>query len=144
MTSEFAVAVHALVYLNSKKTVLSSKELADNICTNPARIRKVMSKLKKSGLVSAKEGKVGGGYYIEGDPQSINLCDIYQAVDDRIIYSSWRSGGMDMDCLVASGMANILDNIYDELDFLCKNQLSFITIGDICKKMLGNQPCSHH
>ena len=47
MTSDYCVAVHALVYLNHKAKVLSSEELAENICTNPARVRKVMAKLKK-------------------------------------------------------------------------------------------------
>ena len=37
MTSDYCVAVHALVYLNHKAKVLSSEELAENICTNPAR-----------------------------------------------------------------------------------------------------------
>lgn len=35
MTSDYCVAVHALVYLNHKAKVLSSEELAENICTNP-------------------------------------------------------------------------------------------------------------
>ena len=46
MTSEFAIAVHALVYLNHKGETVSSEALAENICTNPARVRKVMAKLK--------------------------------------------------------------------------------------------------
>lgn len=49
MTSEFAIAVHALVYLNHKGETVSSEALAENICTNPARVRKVMAKLKKAG-----------------------------------------------------------------------------------------------
>ncbi len=52
MTSEFTIAVHALVYLNHKAQLLSSEALAKNICTNPARVRKIMTKLKKAGFVS--------------------------------------------------------------------------------------------
>ena len=48
--SSFSIAVHALVYLNHMEKVLSSEELAQNVCTNPVLIRKVMSKLKKAGL----------------------------------------------------------------------------------------------
>ena len=50
MTSEFAIGVHALVYLGHKKEIISSEALSDNICANPARIRKVMAKLKKYNL----------------------------------------------------------------------------------------------
>ena len=56
MTSEFAIGVHALVYLNHKNETLSSELLAENICTNPARIRKVMAKLKTGGLIVTQEG----------------------------------------------------------------------------------------
>lgn len=55
MTSEFTIAVHALVFLNHKGTVFSSEGLAANVCTNAARIRKVMAKLKKADLVKTRE-----------------------------------------------------------------------------------------
>ena len=55
MTSEFGMAVHALTFLNHKGEIVSSEALAKNICTNPARVRKVMAKLKKAGLVDTKE-----------------------------------------------------------------------------------------
>ena len=35
MNSSFSIAVHALVYLNHMERVLSSEELARNVCTNP-------------------------------------------------------------------------------------------------------------
>ena len=37
MTGEFAVAVHALVYLHRRAEALDSEALARNVCTNPAR-----------------------------------------------------------------------------------------------------------
>ena len=63
MNSAFCVAVHALVYLNHKARQLTSEELAENICTNPARVRKIMAVLKKAGLVETKEGSVGGYFF---------------------------------------------------------------------------------
>ena len=35
MTSEFAIAVHALMFLEHKGIVISSEELAKNVCTQP-------------------------------------------------------------------------------------------------------------
>ena len=49
MNSEFTIAVHALVFLNHKRESVSSDKLAANICTNPARVRKIMGKLRKRG-----------------------------------------------------------------------------------------------
>ena len=60
MNSDFIVAVHALVYLNHKADIVSSEALAKNICTNAARVRKVMAPLKRAGLVTTREGNVGG------------------------------------------------------------------------------------
>ena len=72
MNSEFTIAVHALVFLNHKRESVSSDKLAANICTNPARVRKIMGKLKKKGLISTKEGVVGG-YLFDLDPSKVTL-----------------------------------------------------------------------
>ena len=72
MNGLFCVAVHALIYLDKRGCMLSSEELAANICTNPARVRKVMAKLKKAGLVSTRAGS-DGGYQLTADPASLTL-----------------------------------------------------------------------
>ena len=54
MKSDFIVAVHALVYLSHRGCLASSEELAENICTNPARVRKIMGKLKKMGIITTR------------------------------------------------------------------------------------------
>ena len=79
MTSEFGIAVHAMVFLHHKGDMVSSEVLAENICTNPARVRKVMAQLKRAGLVETHEGAVGG-YRFEGSADTVTLCDIAQAV----------------------------------------------------------------
>lgn len=137
MTGEFAMAVHALVYLNHRCATLSSKELAENICTNPARVRKVMSLLKKDGLVSTREGGAGG-YTFVLNPASVTLQRVADAVHANFVSTVWRSGDTDMECLVASGMANIMDGIYGNLDALCRAQLSNVTIQDIDQKIFTN------
>ncbi len=136
MTGEFTIAVHALVYLNHKQTTLSSELLAQNVCTNPARIRKVMAKLKKAGLVVTKEG-AEGGYLFDRDPKSVDLRQISDAVEAKLVSASWRSGNKDMICLVASGMADIMDGICAQLDTLCREKLEHITIADIDRKIFG-------
>lgn len=138
MTSEFAIAVHALVYLNHKDTVLSSDELAENICTNPARIRKVMAKLKKAGMVFTKEG-IKGGYHAAEEIYKVNLRQICDALGIALVKTSWKSGSMDMDCMVSSKMSGVMDNIYDELDVQCRKYLETITIEDIDGKIFNAQ-----
>ena len=134
MTGEFAVAVHALVFLNHKQQTVSSETLADNVCTNPARIRKVMAKLKKHGLVQTKEG-VDGGYHFVLSPCEVTLAQIWEAVGNRLVSSSWRSGDLDKKCLISSGMGEVMDGIYDQLNNVCMQQLQTLTIQDIDQKI---------
>lgn len=130
MTGELNVAVHALVYLYHKDTILASDALAENICTNPARIRKIMAKMKKAGFVDTKEG-INGGYFLICKADKITLKDICIALEADVIKAGWSSGDPEMECLVASGMSNVMGKIYSQLNEQCLNTLESITIKDI-------------
>ena len=137
MNGDFTLAVHALAFLNHKKETVSSDMLADNICTHPARVRKVMALLKKAKLVETKEGRPSGGYMFTLDAEVITLNDVAKAVSAMFVSSDWRSGSMDKECLVASGMGEIMDGIYTELNTLCYNRLTKTTIADIDRQIFG-------
>ena len=139
MTSEFTIALHALVFLNHHDKTMTSEEIAANVCTNPARVRKVLSKLKKADLLVTREGSRGGGYLFHRDDETVTLLMVYQALQDRIIQSSWLSGSMDIGCLISSNMAAVMDDIMQELDEACKEKLSGITIKDINDKIFGKR-----
>lgn len=139
LNAEFATAVHALVYLNHRGNCISSDEIAENVCTNPARIRKVMAKLKKAKLVNSKEGKNAGGYSPIKNLEEVTLLDIFNAVDDNVVSMNWKSGDKDKECLISSGMADIMSDIAYTLDNNCKKLLSQITINDINKKIFKEE-----
>ena len=82
MTSDFAIAVHALVYLNHRQESLSSEQIAENVCTHPVRIRRVLSRLKKAGFVVTREGQ-NGGYAICRQPAQINLAQVAAALKEK-------------------------------------------------------------
>lgn len=130
MNGLFCVAVHALIYLDKRDCILSSEELAANICTNPARVRKVMSRLKKAGLVETKTGNVGG-YHLLRKPAEIPLDQIADALEIRFVEPAWHSGGTDLPCMVASGMAEVMDGLFDDLDRHCRNQLARLRLSDL-------------
>lgn len=138
MNSDFCVAVHGLVYLNHKACVLSSEELADNICTNPVRVRKVMARLKKAGLVETREG-IEGGYRFPLDAKKVSLAQVAMALDVCFVSTGWNSGSLDKPCLISSGMAAVMDGIFNRLDDGCRQQLSGITIADIDRHIFSPQ-----
>ena len=82
MDSSFNLAVHALVCLSHSKRSLSSEALAENICTNPTRVRRVMAGLKKAGMVETREG-LDGGYRLCANPACLTLRQVAEAVNTR-------------------------------------------------------------
>lgn len=128
--SEFIIAIHALCLLAHDCKSWSSETLSNNLCTNPVRIRKVMSKCRKAGLVETKAG-VNGGYQIIEDGNKINLKQVYDAIGQPIVESRWHSGDVESECMYASGMSEYMDGLFaylnDEVVFL----LEKIKIEDI-------------
>ena len=134
MNGVFCVAVHALIFLDKRNCMLSSEELAANICTNPARVRRVMSKLKKAGLVTTKTGNEGG-YHLLRKAGEITLKEIADALEVRFVELAWHSGGTDLPCMVASGMADVMDGLLGELDDRCRAYLSTVTLAELDRRL---------
>lgn len=139
MTSEYTVAVYALVYLNRRGTIVSSEELAGKVCTNPSRIRKIMAKLRKDGLVETKEG-ANGGYCMCLPASQINLRSICEALGEAVVKAGWKSGGIDRKCLIASGMGRAMEELRRELDELGKAYLEKVTIESVDRMIFENAP----
>lgn len=131
MNGLFCVAVHALIYLDKRGCMLSSEELAANICTNPARVRKVMAPLKRAGLVTTRTG-TEGGYQLTANPEELTLDIVANALGIRFVEPAWHSGGaVDCGCMVASGMAGVMDALFDQLDRDCRSRLSQVRLSDL-------------
>ena len=130
MNSAFCVAVHALICLNRRQEQLSSEELA--------RVRKIMAGLKRAGLVETKEGNEGG-YRFVGDPAALTLDQVARALEVRFVSTNWRGGGVDQPCLEASGMAEVMDGLLEELDEGCRSRLSEISLAELDSRLYLKQ-----
>ena len=138
MDSSFNLAVHALVCLSHSGRSLSSDALAENICTNPTRVRRVLAGLKKAGLVETREGS-DGGYRLCADPASLSLRQVAEAVNARFVDCAWRSGDIDRDCAICSGMAGVMDALYRQLNEQCAAYLLRLTVADIEKELFEHK-----
>jgi DNA-binding IscR family transcriptional regulator len=130
VTAQFPVAVHALVFLLHKGELTSSEKLAANICTNPARVRKVMAMLCRAGLAGCRQGK-SSGYFPRPDGECITLRAVMEALSERPLSMSWSSGDEKQACPICSGMGREMDRLYDELNEDCLRSLEKVTIGSI-------------
>lgn len=133
--SEFIIALHALVCLAHTNISKSSEELSHNLRTNPVRIRKVMSKCKKKGLVTTKSG-INGGYVIARPGSEINLKQVYEAIDIPLVETKWYSGDLDAECMIASGMKTYVDELMMGLNDEVVNLLEFITLDKIEQRLV--------
>jgi DNA-binding IscR family transcriptional regulator len=89
----------------------TSDMIAHNVCTHPARVRKVMALLRKQGYVAAKEG-LGGGFILNCDPNQVTLAEIYRLTSMGSVKPNWCSGDTEQDCMIACNMASVMDHIF--------------------------------
>lgn len=135
VTSDFTIAVHSLVFLAYlPDRMASSEEIAHNVCTNPARIRKIMSCLRKSGLVSTKEG-IGGGYILSANPDEVTLAQIYRPVSQGKLKPNWCTGDPERECQISSNTQVVMDEIFDDAEIHLENYLNQMTISSVLEKI---------
>ena len=81
ISSRFTIATHMLIIiaLKGKESKVTSDFLASSVGVNPVIIRKTLSQLKKSELISVARGT--GGAEIIKDLEDISLLDVYQAAE---------------------------------------------------------------
>ncbi|MBB3110616.1 Rrf2 family protein [Paenibacillus phyllosphaerae] len=140
MNSEFTIAVHSLVYLAYlPERMAPSEQIAENVATNPARIRKVMSCLRKGGYVDTREG-AGGGYRLTLDPAVVTLADVYRLMAQGSVIPSWCSGDPDMDCVVGSNMTSVMNGIFCRAEKQLEDYFAGITIADVLRQIRVCKP----
>jgi Rrf2 family protein len=138
MNSEFVIAVHSLVLLAHRPDgMASSEEIASNVCTNPVRVRKVMSCLRKNGFVDTREGS-GGGYRLSRQPDDVTLADVYRALAAGSLAPSWCSGNPEMECVVASNMTDVMNSVFCGADRQLEMYFETITIGQMLSRITAN------
>ena len=135
LNSEFTIAVHSLVFLAyTPQRMASSQVIAENVSTNPARIRKVMICLRNKGFVTTKEG-IGGGYLLEEDPNEITLGQVYRSVSCGTIKPNWCSGNPEEECVISSNIQVVMDDIFEEADSYVAAYLDKVTIASVLEKI---------
>lgn len=135
MNSDFTIAVHSLVYLaNLPEHMASSEAIAHNVTTNPARIRKVMSTLRKKGMVRTKEG-TRGGYLLSCDPKNITLADVYHTVSYGTLQPNWCTGDPDDTCPISSNTQVVMDHIFNKAEDCYELYLSQFTVASVLDKI---------
>ena len=81
LSTRFAVSVHILsVLYYNKDYACDSEFIAGSVNTNPVVIRRLVTALKKAGLVEVTPGVKG--IKLQKEPSEISLYEIYNAVSN--------------------------------------------------------------
>jgi Rrf2 family protein len=135
MKSEFTIAVHSLVFLAYLPDHMASSEtISKNVSTNPARIRKIMSCLRKHGFVKTKEG-IGGGYILNCNPEEVTLAQVYRIISYGTLKPHWCSGDPEQTCMISSNIQVVMDGIFNEAEVYFEAYLDQITISSVLEKI---------
>lgn len=139
MNSQFTIAVHSLVYLaHVPDHMASSDQIASNVCTHAARIRKVMGTLRRAGYVDTKEG-IGGGYHLLCAAGDINLGDVYRYTAEGSIRPNWCSGDVTKPCVVAANITSVMDGLFEGAETRLIDYFSELTIRDLLHQLRAVQ-----
>ena len=128
-STRFTIAIHTLLcidYFRDQKN--TSEFIASSVGVNPVVIRRVLSQLKKAGLVSPESPKMGAK--LAKEASSITLYDIFCAVEDERTLFSFHEKP-EPRCPVGAHIHDALDLVLFDLDETLKNKLSSYKLSDL-------------
>ncbi|MDF2869238.1 MAG: ywnA [Anaerocolumna sp.] len=134
-STKFAVGIHILSLIALKQEDgITSDYIAGSVNTNPALVRRLMSDLKKSGLIQTKT-KIGVTGLMK-TPEEITLLEIFKAVENRqdlfAIHSDTNS-----ECPVGARIGWVLEGINHKVQYSFQEELETMHLSDILEG-LGN------
>ena len=132
ISSRFTIAVHIFACIDTfeKDQKITSDFLSASINVNPVIIRKILSSLKKSGLINVLRGT--GGTTIAKPLDQITLLDIFQSVecleDGKLFHFHENPNA---NCPVGKNIHSILDDKLVRVQKAMENELASITLEDV-------------
>jgi Rrf2 family protein len=132
MTSRFTMAVHALGMLACEGErhpggSLTSEAIAKSVNTNPVVVRRVLSDLRRAGLVRTRRG-VGGGVVLAKPASKITLCAIWEALSEGETLFARHPAGPNPHCPVGLCIADYLEDLYGHAEEALKAALGRVTL----------------
>ena len=132
----FTVAIHVLCLLATQhRQPLTSEFIAGSVNTNPVVIRRILSVLRKAGLVKSQPG-VNGGWELLVKPSSITLGQLYRIVRPGTVFAM-HSRQPNVLCPVGRNIQQGLGAHYQKAQAAMEAELARSTIADVLHDVLG-------
>ena len=129
MDTKFSVAVHVLILISESPTTMNSDQMAGSVGTNASYIRKILSLLKKEGIVDRHRGI--SGYSLTTSPEQLTLLQIYQAVmeEPKIHLLDIHQNPSDQ-CIVGRHIRPVLTSMFADIEEAFARSLANRTLAD--------------
>jgi Rrf2 family protein len=129
----FAFAVHILAMLaHQPGRGVTSEFLAGSVNTNPVVVRRIISSLRRAGLVCCAKG-AGGGATLCRAPESIRLDEIYRAIEPQRSLAA-RRHRPNLRCPVARRIKRVLEDVYAAAHAAFESSLAERTLADALRE----------
>lgn len=130
----FAFAVHILAVLaHHRGCGVTSDVLAGSVNTNPVVVRRILSSLRRAGLVCCAKG-CGGGATLCREPESIALDEIYRAIEPQRSLAGKRHHP-NLHCPVGRQIKRVLEEVYSSAQCALEASLAERTLADALQNL---------
>lgn len=129
MSTKLSVAIHILSLIEmGPPDQVNSELIASSVNTNPVVIRRLMSKLKKAGLIHTSRGATKT--YLLKKPEDISLYDVYDAVElEHEIFNIHQNPNPN--CQVGANIQSALEVQYSKIQQQMEVELKEIALSDV-------------
>ena len=132
ISSRFTIALHIFACVDTFKNdrKVTSDFLAASINTNPVIIRRILTQLKKAGLIIVARGI--GGIEVTRELSEISFYDVYQAIEPVEDGNLFRfHEGPNPQCPVGRHIHDLLDDKLNAIQTAMENEMKKYTLEDL-------------
>lgn len=127
-STDFTKAIQICLFINMKEGEFkSSTQLAESVDTNPVVVRRLLSKLKKNGIVDSIAG-AQGGFLLAKAPQDISLWMIYKSVQEEQLFTRHK---VNEDCDISCNLEILVQDTFNEAELAMKPTLEKTNIANM-------------
>jgi Rrf2 family protein len=131
---QFAVSCHILAVLAAfPDTAVTSETLAQSVDTHPVVIRRIMSDLRRHGLVNSRPG-TSGGWRLIRQASELSLREVYLAVNHEAVLALHQHPNPN--CPIGGNIQKTLGNVFGDAQKAMELALDKVSIANVLENTL--------
>ena len=129
--SRMSRLLHVLIHMDRHVDRPTSEQISKMLGTNPVVVRRMMTGLRKRGIVTAERGQ-NGGWQLCKPLSEITLLDVYSAIDEPSLFNIGPTTD-NPQCFVEQAVDARMSATFDEAETLLRDRFSTITVEHIAE-----------